>query len=288
MSTSFVTDLTGYLGVGFFTIASAISVYFVLLAPDSIFQKNWKRYVRYLDRELRFLMEEEKGSLIAIWQLVISCLWIFVCVVLKTYPFLIVTTLIAFGPNLWFTRLRNKRVIRLEEQLDGWLLALANSLKASASLGDAIASTQSMLHAPMAQEVDLLLKENKLGTPLDMAIHSMANRIGSRAISSAVVTLLVARQSGGNLPETLEETASALREMARLEGVIRTKTASGKSQAWVLGAIPGILILAIHKIDPMLLRPLIDTFIGNVVATIAVILWASSVIVARKILSVDI
>ena len=44
------------------------------------------------------------------------------------------------------------------------------------------------------------------------------------------------RQVGGNLPKVLETTAHTLREMKRLEGVIRTKTADGRMQLWVIGA----------------------------------------------------
>ena len=107
-------------------------------------------------------------------------------------------------------------------------------------------------------------------------------------MSSALATILVGRQTGGDLPMILEESAATLREMARLEGVVRTKTAEGKSQAYVLGAIPFVLIAAIHWVDPNWLLPLSETTMGYAVISIAATLWGLAIIAARKILAVDI
>ena len=62
----------------------------------------------------------------------------------------------------------------------------------------------------------------------------MAARIGSRQVDSALSAILIGRQVGGNLGRVLETTAASIREMARLDGVIRTKTAEGKMQLCVI------------------------------------------------------
>ena len=115
-----------------------------------------------------------------------------------------------------------------------------------------------------------------------------STRIKSRIISSSLATVLVGRQTGGDLPSILEQSASTLREMARLEGVVRTKTAEGKMQATVLAVIPFVLLFALHQVDNNWLRPLFQTTIGYVVLMAATILWASAILVARRILTVDI
>src|SRR5690606_6053764 len=117
----------------------------------------------------------------------------------------------------------------------------------------------------------------KLGTPLDQAVLNMSTRIKSRVISSSLATILVGRQTGGDLPAILEQSASTLREMARLEGVVRTKTAEGKMQAIVLAAIPFVLLFAIHQVDNNWLTPLFDGgFLGTMVIVVATILWVAA------------
>ena len=195
---------------------------------------------------------------------------------------------VAILPKIWLIDAKTKRQDKIEQQLDSFLTALANALKASPSLGDAMGNTATLLRSPLKEELELTMKETQLGMPLDQAILNMGGRVGSRAFAGALTTVLIGRQTGGDLPRILETSASTLREMARLEGVVRTKTAEGKAQAWVLGVMPPILIGILNWIDPLWLTPLNTTFIGGIVWLVAVLFWIAAVFLARKILSVDI
>lgn len=133
-----------------------------------------------------------------------------------------------------------------------------------------------------------MVKEYELGTALDRALEQFAQRLNSRTLSGAVLALQVARNSGGNLPETLENAAAALREMARLEGVVRTKTAEGKAQSFVIGAIPVPMVLGINYMDQHFFDPLLVSFTGHLVIGAAVVCWISAILLTMKILAVDI
>ncbi|MCB9666546.1 MAG: type II secretion system F family protein [Myxococcales bacterium] len=268
-------------------IALAIVAYGLLLNPQSPVRVQWRRYCHYLDTYLRFVRQKLTGRQLAVGQMLVLALWCGLVLAAGLPLLLFVGVLFLFIPSVWLQQLQRKRIQQLGEQLDGWLQALANALKASSSLGDAIESTQSLLHSPMSDEVEILIKETRLGTPLDAALRNMARRLKSRTISSALVTLLVARQSGGNLPHTLERSAAALREMARLEGVVRTKTAESKAQAYVLAVMPAVVVFAVNWIHPDLLIPLRETMIGNAVAVLAAVLWILSVVLTNRILRVD-
>ncbi|HEY5961761.1 MAG TPA: type II secretion system F family protein, partial [Polyangiaceae bacterium] len=113
-------------------------------------------------------------------------------------------------------------------------------------------------------------------------------RVGSKTLFGAVMALQIARNSGGNLPETLENAASALREMARLEGVVRTKTAEGKAQAFVIGGIPIPMVVGIHLMDEHYFEPIVKTFTGHLVIGAALLLWIFAILLSLKILAVDI
>ncbi len=52
----------------------------------------------------------------------------------------------------------------------------------------------------MSEEIDLVVKEYELGTPLDRALDNFTARVASSTLSSAVLALKVARKTGGNLP----------------------------------------------------------------------------------------
>lgn len=246
------------------------------------------RYRTELEGKLRFLRVRQAASRIATLQVA-------ACVIASALAFLMgnlfllaLVPLFAFGPKVQIERLVAQRITQVEALIEPWLNAVANALKASPSLGEAIASSASLVASPMSEEIDLLVKEYELGTSLDRALEQFSQRVDSKTLAGAVLALKVARNSGGNLPETLENAASALRELARLEGVVRTKTAEGKAQAFVIGAIPIPMVLGIHQLDRHFFDPLIATFTGHLVIGAAVVLWLLAIALAMKILAVDI
>lgn len=288
MSATTTTYVLGYAGALLLAIGVTVGVGVMILNPSSELRRAWGRYEALLDAECRFLLYQRTGASIARMQLGGAALVPVLAFFLDDPILLFLIPPIALAPYFILKQRSVERVRRIEDQLDPWLLMLANALKASPSLGESIGNSAKLMRPPMAEELDLALKEMKLGTPLDQAVLNMSTRIGSQSVSSALATILVGRQTGGDLPKILEESAATLREMARLEGVVRTKTAEGKSQAYVLGVIPFVLIGAIHMVDEHWLEPLGRTTLGFAIIGAAAILWLAAIFLARRILAVDI
>ncbi len=288
MTASSTTLVLGYAGIALLVLGTTMGLAVLVLDPSSELRRAWGRYEALLEAECRFLLIQRSGASIARMQLGAIAVVPILAFVLADPILLLLVPPIALAPYFILKRRSSERVLRIEEQLDPWLLMLSNALKASPSLGEAVANSAKLMRPPMSEELDLALKEMKLGTPLDQAVLNMSTRIGSQSVSSALATILVGRQTGGDLPKILEESSATLREMARLEGVVRTKTAEGKTQAYVLGVIPFVLIGAIHMVDEHWLEPLGETTLGFVIIGAAAILWVAAIFLARRILAVDI
>lgn len=275
---------------GLTLLFAGLLVSFTLIIGDAegMPRRLWARYVVYLERKLRLMFVWTKGDHIAAGQAAgIAALG--ALGLLADLPFWwAFAVLVAVGPAVAVERMRRQRVEQIEAQLDGFLLALANALKATPSLGDAFSSVQRLTAAPLGQEIELAVKEMRVGSTLDQAMLFMAGRIGSRQVDSAFSALLIGRQIGGNLPKILDTTAGSLREMARLEGVVRTKTAEGKAQLWVLALFPILLMLAFNSVKEGYFDPLTQSVTGYVVIVLALVFWIASLVTARKILDVDI
>jgi tight adherence protein B len=260
----------------------------VLDDPQGAPRRYGARYVVFLERKLRRMFLFTSGRTIAIAQ-VVAVLALFALHVTLDLPLWHLAALAALaGPAWWIERMREQRVQAIEEQIDGFVMSLANALKATPSIGDAVKSIAPLLREPLRQEVELVVKEMRVGATLEQSLLLMANRVGSRQLDAALSAVLIGRQVGGNLPRVLETTALTLREMARLEGVVRTKTAEGKMQMWVLALFPLFMIFALSGVSPGYFDPLTESFVGYVVVALAVAFWFASLIVARKILAVDV
>jgi tight adherence protein B len=112
--------------------------------------------------------------------------------------------------------------------------------------------------------------------------------VKSRWLDVAFSAVLIGLRVGGNLPVVLERTASTIREMNRLLGVVRTKTGEGRMQLWVLAGFPFFIVFAFNAVQSGYFDPLQDSFVGQLAVGVAATLWISSLLVARKVLSVDV
>lgn len=247
------------------------------------------RYISYLDRRLRLMfIFKPTGKVIVSVQATVLFLFISISVLFGIPYWPLGVVLILVGPVGYVEQERRKRLAAIEFQVDNFVLALANALKTTPSIGGALNSVVAVVAEPIRSEVEMVTKEMKVGSTLDQALLHMAARIGSRSVDTALSAVLIGRTVGGNLPRVLETTAGSLREMQRLEGVIRSKTADGRMQLWVIGAMPAVLVVLMNIVWPGYFTPLTDNFFGYVIVVGVVIMWASAIVVARKVLAVDI
>lgn len=263
--------------------------YLLVVSPPRALLSPWRSHHRHLHDTLQFLRASLTATQVVGAQLAnTGCM---LAIAAWSGGWWMPTMLVVAGwsvPRHWLQRARNERVACIEAQLDTWLLLLAHALKATPALGEAMASTTALLGGALGQELAVALHEHALGSPLKVAISAMAKRVGSPVLSMAATTLDIAHRTGGDLSETLERSAASLREMARLEGVVRTKTAEGRSQAWVVSCVPAVVLFTLWKMSPEIVQVLFVTTRGHAVLVIACVMWVAAIASAVRILQVDI
>ncbi len=278
----------GRAALGLLVLGVALAGWQLFGGRESWGRQAFSRYETALGKKLRFLRIALSARALILAQGAVVAGALAAALALENALLASLAPLALLLPTLHLQRLLARRATQVEAQIEPWLNAVAGSLRASPSLGEAIASSIALVPAPMAEEVDVLVKEYELGTPLDRALDHLAERVPSKTLAGTTLALKVARRSGGNLPEMLESAAVALRELARLEGVVRTKTAEGKAQAFVIGVVPLPLIVLVQHTDPHFFEPLLVTFTGHLVLAAAAALWLIAVVMAHKILQVDV
>jgi tight adherence protein B len=265
----------------------ATAAYFLMSVEGTLARRQWRRYSARLERHSSFLLMPYRGSQIALAQLIVFSAFVGLFALGRHPVVALLAAVVAAGPPFVLWKRHVARVVQLERQLDTWLLMLANALKATSSVGEAIASTVKLVPRPFSEEVDLLVKEIRLGAPLDRAIHAVARRINSTVISGAFATIVVARQTGGDLPRTLEHASAALREATRLDGVLRTKTAEGRGQVLVLASVPFLLCVMIAWLDRSWFDPMLTQQVGQAILATCALVWTFATVWAHHIAKAD-
>ncbi len=280
-------EWVAYAAVGLIAVGGAMAVAILVVGTDSWLRRRLAGHEDALDRDLRYLLVKSSGARVLRLQVAAVAVIAALAFVVRDAFVAVLVPLVLGGPTAVLHRRRDRRTLAIEMQFDGGLIVLANALRAAPSLGEALATSATLTRAPMSEEVDLVLKEVRLGSPIDQALHHMGTRVNSRVLWGAIATLLVARQTGGDVSRILEESAGTLREMIRLEGVVKAKTADARAQTYVLAAMPFGLLGAIHFIDPHWLEALGQSALGYLIVGLAGGLWVAGFLSARKILAVD-
>jgi tight adherence protein B len=255
---------------------------------DTVFTRYYKRYIAYLDRNLRLLFLPGEPEKLVIWQVVAAAIVLCLAFTMDSWVWYLALVGTAIAPWLYLRQKRAEHLKKLEDQVDSFILGLANSLKTVPSPSAALSALVPILPVPTKLEVERVLREMRVGSTLEQALLNMTTRLKSQTMDSALSAVLIGLQVGGNLPLVLENTASTIREMNRLDGVVKTKTSEGKAQLWVLALFPFFICGAFNWVQEGYFDPLQTTVAGYIVTMIAVSFWMAGLIAARKILKVDI
>jgi len=191
-------------------------------------------------------------------------------------------------PRLAYALIRRRRRHRLVLQLPDALTMLASAMRAGTSLQTALDIVITETPAPLAQELGIVVREQRLGVALEDALESMARRLKLEDVDLIVAAMTIAKQVGGNLAETLERLSATLRSKAIMEGKIRALTSQGKLQGWIVGALPLFLGFILWFMEHDAMKPLVTTWWGWVVVGVIVIMEVVGAFLIKKIVTIDI
>jgi len=196
--------------------------------------------------------------------------------------------LAGFAPRITLMWLRYSRRERFRQQLPDLMLLTAGGLRAGSSLWQALALTSSELASPARQEIELMLREQRLGVSFEQALTGLERRMSVEEMHLMAASLRISYDTGGNLAETLESLAESTRRKVALEGKIRALTAQGKLQGWIMGLLPMVLGAVLFQVDSKAMSPLFTTWYGLGVCAIVIVMQILGLYFVRRIVTVDV
>ena len=262
--------------------------------------KYKERYIRETGIEYEDILLSMPAGRIFDLSLGVSALGMFLGVVLISLvaespdmPMLILMGIIGAAacfpiPRAILKQMKKKRLQKFNEQLEDALLSISGSLKAGFSILQALDLIASENRPPISYEFTVLMQELRLGVPFDEALEKMAKRVGSQDFELVSVAICTARQTGGELTGVLERLAAVIRERVRIQQKLIAMTAQGRLQAYMIGAMPFLLLFAMSKVAPDMMRPFFNSIVGIIVICGAVLLVLAGFFTIRKITTIDI
>ncbi len=189
----------------------------------------------------------------------------------------------------WLVAIRRaSRQKKLNEQLPEMLALISNSLRSGFAFTQAVDLAAEQLAPPISEELKLVQRDTTLGAPMDAALQSMADRSGSADFEMMVSSVLIQRTIGGNLSEILDRVADTVKERERLQGEIRSLTASQRLTGLVLSIYPIVLGLIFFALAPDTWAVLVTEEAGRVMLGLAAVLQVIGIVAIRRILTLEV
>lgn len=199
-----------------------------------------------------------------------------------------IVTVILVSPLVVFPAMRRRRSEEFVHQMPDTLDSISSSLKSGLNIIRSFQQIVKNFPNPTAQEFAQVLGEYRVGRDLNDSLDDMASRIGRHDVILFVSAVKISRSVGGNLANTLDTLSSTLREKTQVEGKIRALTATGRAQSWIGIVLPVGLAYAFYFFEPEAMSKLFTTPLGLMVLGLVVTMMISSVVLIRRVASINV
>lgn len=189
-------------------------------------------------------------------------------------------------PFIYLRFKRKKRIQKFEAQLPEALDLIARSLKAGHAFSSGLRLVSEEMEDPISVEFEKALNEINFGISAQDALINLTNRIPLDDLRFFVISVILQRETGGNLAEILENLARLIRERFKLNGHVRVLSAQARLSAYILVAIPPILAFVIHLINPKFFEALLENPSGKYVLAAGVVWMIIGIFFMKRMVTI--
>ena len=205
--------------------------------------------------------------------------------VLISLPTALITGLI---PYVIASASKGKRLKKFERQLPEALDLVARSLRAGHAFSGGLQMAADEFDDPLGTEFQKTVAQINLGVSLEQALKNLTSRVDCTDLKFFAVSVIIQRESGGNLAEILENISNLIRGRFRLRGKIRALTAEGKLSAGLLVVIPIAVALVLFFMNPEYIGILSTDPTGRILVVAAISMMAFGVLWMKKMITLKV
>jgi len=201
---------------------------------------------------------------------------------------IVMATVCGLTPYFIVRHKRKKRLEKFEEQFPEGLDFLSRSMRAGHAFTISLEMLGDELADPLGQEFRTLFNEQNLGAPLDLALHNFNERVPLLDARFFTSSVLLQKQTGGNLSEILTRLAWVIRERFRLKGQVKAASAHGRLTATILTLLPVATMLGLLVVAPGYLQSMAQDSDGKWMIAGAVVAQLLGNFFIKKIINIQV
>ena len=183
---------------------------------------------------------------------------------------------------------RRKRIEKFEEQLPDAIDAMKRAIRAGHPFSAALKLVSEDMEDPVAREFELTFADISYGNDMRRAMLGLLQRMPSVTVMALVTSVLVQKETGGNLAEILEQISGVIRARFRFQRKVRSLSAEGRLSAWILAMTPFVLFVVITLSTPEYLPVLLEDPTGQQLVGFAFVMGVAGIFWIRRVIRIEV
>jgi tight adherence protein B len=210
-------------------------------------------------------------------------------IILKSSIIAILGSLIGLAIPNFILKIRYKnRIQKFNGQLLDAINMLSSCLKGGLSLLQGFEVLVEEMPEPISQELGLVVRENKMGIPLEESLVRLNKRMNLEELSLIINALLVSRETGGELTKVFSRLSVTIRDNRKLKESIKTLTLQGRLQGAIMSFLPIVFVAWVLSTDKHHFDVMLKSDLGRMLLVIAVILQIVGMIMIKAFSTIKI
>ncbi|MEB2338241.1 MAG: type II secretion system F family protein [Nitrospirales bacterium] len=192
------------------------------------------------------------------------------------------------SPAAYLYWLKNRRMAEIERQLPEALELVSRALRAGHAFSVGLKIVGDEAADPIGREFRHVFSEVSMGVALPQALSNMTERIDSVDVRFFVTSVMVQRETGGNLAEIIDSLAGLIRKRFELQLKVRALSAEGRFSAMILLGLPIVIGLLLYKLNPDYVGLLFSDPMGQTLTTAGSIMMVLGAVVMKRMVVIKV
>jgi len=191
-------------------------------------------------------------------------------------------------PYLGLKIAERKYYNRFQDQLPEALDLLARALRSGHALSSGLEMISTEMEEPIKSEIGAAVDEINLGLTFQEALDNLCTRVQSTDLRFFSISILIQRETGGNIAEILDNISRLIRERTQFSRQVKALTAEGRYSAGVLISLPIVIFIYIYFVNYSYLSLLWSEELGKIMMAGAVVSQLIGAYLIKRIVTIEI
>jgi tight adherence protein B len=201
---------------------------------------------------------------------------------------------VAFGiagligaPRWVVNRQRKRRIRKFVDEFANAVDVIVRGVKAGLPLNDCIRIIANEAAEPVKGEFRQISETQALGMTLGDAVARLPDRVPTPEANFFAIVITIQQKAGGNLAEALGNLSRVLRDRKKMKGKIGAMAMEAKASAYIIGALPGVVMGLTWLTSPSYIALLFTTQPGHIIIGASLMWMTCGILVMRKMINFD-